>query len=62
MWKDEILEEIHKYREEYASSFNYDLNAIFNDLRHKQLAHQQRVVMLPIKRRNNKSLELTGQQ
>lgn len=59
MWKDEILEEIHKYREEYASSFNYDLNAIFNDLRHKQFAHQQRVVKLPIKRRNNKSLELT---
>lgn len=57
MYKDEILEEIHKYREEYARSFNYDLNAIFDDLRNKQIAHRDRVVTLPIKRRANKSLE-----
>lgn len=57
MYKDEILEEIHKYREEYARSFNYDLNAIFDDLRKKQIAHGHRVVTLPIKRRTNKSLE-----
>lgn len=36
MWKDEILEEIHKHREEYAKSFNYDLHAIVEDLRKKQ--------------------------
>jgi hypothetical protein len=57
MYKDEILEEIHKYREEYAQSFNYDLNAIFDDLRKKQIAHGNRVVALPIKRRASKSLE-----
>ena len=58
MYKDEILEEIHKYREEYARSFNYDLHAIFNDLRKKQMAHDHRVVKLPIKQkqRSNKSL------
>ena len=56
MYKDEILEEIYKYREEYARSFNYDLNAIFNDLRKKQIAHDHRVVKLPIKRKSNKSL------
>lgn len=38
MYKDEIVEEIHKYREEYAKSFNYDLKAIFDDLREKQMA------------------------
>ncbi len=27
--KDKIVAEIHKYREEYAKSFNYDLKAIF---------------------------------
>ncbi|WP_322704709.1 hypothetical protein [Nostoc sp. DedQUE04] len=59
MYKNEILEEIHKYREEYASSFNYDLNAIFNDLRKKQIAHGRKVVKLPIKRRSNKSLHPT---
>jgi hypothetical protein len=28
MWEDEIVEEIHRIREEYARSFNYDLDAI----------------------------------
>ncbi len=56
MYKDEILEEIHKYREEYAKSFNYDLNAIFSDLRKKQIAHGHKVVKLPIKRQSKKSL------
>jgi hypothetical protein len=50
MYKDPILEEIHKYREEYAKSFNYDLNAIFEDLRKKQIARGRKVVKLPIKR------------
>ncbi len=58
MYKDEILDEIHKYREEYAKSLNYDLNAIFDDLRHKQIARGRKVVKLPIARRNN-SLHLT---
>lgn len=62
MWKDEIIEEIHKHREEYAKSFDYDLDAIFKDLRNKQNAHKQRVVTLPIKRNSNKSLERIGQK
>ena len=56
MYKDEI-EEIHKYREEYAKSFNYDLKAIFDDLRKKQIAHGRTVVKLPIKRVANKPLQ-----
>ena len=55
MYKDEILEEIHKHREEYAKAFNYDLNAIFNDLLQKQITHAHKIVKLPIKRRSNKS-------
>jgi len=63
MWKDEILEEIYKYREKYARSFNYDLDAIFADLRKKQNAHPEKIVRLPIKRRpHNKSQEETGRQ
>ncbi len=58
MYKDEILEEIHKYREEYAKSLNYDLNAIFDDLRNKQIARGRKVVKLPIARRKN-SFHLT---
>jgi rubrerythrin len=55
MYKDEIVEEIHKYREEYAKSFNYDLKAIFEDLRKKQIAHGRKVVKLPIKRSSKQS-------
>jgi hypothetical protein len=36
MWRDEIVEEIHKYREEYAAKFDYDIRAIFEDLKRKQ--------------------------
>jgi hypothetical protein len=55
MYNNEILDEIHKYREEYARSFQYDLRAIFNDLRQKQVVHKERLVRLPIKRWSNKS-------
>lgn len=58
MYKDEILEEIHKYREEYTKSLNYDLNAIFDDLRNKQIARGRKVVKLPIARCKD-SLHLT---
>lgn len=46
MWKDEIVEEIHRIREEYAKSFNYDLNEIFADLRKKQEESSREVVTL----------------
>jgi hypothetical protein len=46
MWKDEIVEEIHRIREEYVKSFNYDLNAIFADLRKKQEESGREVVTL----------------
>jgi hypothetical protein len=53
MWKDEILEEIHKYREEYAKSFNYDLHAIVEDLRSKQAARVKQIISKPLKESKN---------
>ena len=41
-----LLKEIHRIREEYAKSFNYDLNAIFADLRKKQEESGREVVTL----------------
>ena len=35
--KDEIIYEIHKFREAYAKKFNYDLDLIYNDLKLKEL-------------------------
>ncbi|NJM76468.1 MAG: hypothetical protein HC852_12600 [Acaryochloridaceae cyanobacterium RU_4_10] len=46
MWTDEIVEEIHRIREKYAKSFNYDLDAIFEDLRRKEAASGREVVNL----------------
>ena len=46
MWTDEIVEEIHRIRDEYAKSFNYDLDAIFADLRKKQAESGREVVNL----------------
>ncbi|AFY60669.1 hypothetical protein [Synechococcus sp. PCC 6312] len=50
MWQDEIVEEIHQIREAYAKSFNYDLDAIFEDLRKKEAASGREVVSLSRKR------------
>ncbi|MBI5823049.1 MAG: hypothetical protein HZB18_03410 [Chloroflexi bacterium] len=33
MWNDEIVEEIRKHREAYASKFNFDLQAMYEDLK-----------------------------
>ena len=47
---DPIVEEIRRIRVEYARNFNYDLDAICQDLREKQSMGKQRVVSLPSKR------------
>lgn len=36
MWQDSIIDEIHKYRDEYSKQFNYDLHKICQDIRKKQ--------------------------
>ncbi|WP_009634064.1 hypothetical protein [Synechocystis sp. PCC 7509] len=46
MFQDEIVEEIHKIREEYSRSFNHDLKAIFADLQKQQTESGTEVVNL----------------
>lgn len=36
MWSDPIVAEIHAIREAYAKRFNYDLDAIFRDLKEQE--------------------------
>ncbi|BAZ09870.1 hypothetical protein NIES4071_16840 [Calothrix sp. NIES-4071] len=55
MWKDEILEDIHKIREEHAKSFNYNLEAMFADLQKRQYEDGKQVVNLSQKRPIRKS-------
>lgn len=51
MLQDEIVEEIHRIREEYSRSFNHDLKAIFADLQ-KQQAESGRVVVSLLRKRS----------
>jgi hypothetical protein len=53
--KDPINEEIHKYREEHARKFNFDLGAICEDLRAMQQSSNLKVVRLPARRIGPKS-------
>jgi len=46
MFKDEIVEEIHRIREEYSGSFNHDLKALFADLQKQQVESGRKVVTL----------------
>ena len=32
MWKDPIIDEIHRIREEWAAKFNYDAKALLEDI------------------------------
>ncbi len=46
MFQDEIVEEIHRIREEYSRSFNHDLKALFADLQKQQAESGRKVVTL----------------
>jgi hypothetical protein len=49
-WKDEIVEETRKAREAYTAKFNYNLNAIYQDLKDKEKKSSQIVVSLKPKK------------
>jgi hypothetical protein len=51
MFHDEIVEEIHRIREEYSRSFDHDLKAIFADLQKQQAESGREVVNLSRKPR-----------
>jgi hypothetical protein len=46
MWDDPMVEETHQLRDEYAALFNYDLRAIYLDLKKKERQHAEKVVSL----------------
>ena len=50
MWKDPIVEETRKRREEFAGRFNYDIKAIGEELRRQRKASGQEPFTRPPKR------------
>jgi hypothetical protein len=53
MWQDPIVTETRKLRDEYSRQFNYNADAIFEDLMAKQAMHPERIVSLPPRKTNN---------
>jgi hypothetical protein len=47
MTNDPIVDEVRRVRDELAKRFNYDVDAIFADLREKQKNYQDRIVYRP---------------
>jgi hypothetical protein len=50
MWRDPIVEEIHRYRQQYAARFNYDLDAMCDDIESRQGKDGRKIVSLPPRR------------
>ena len=47
MWRDPIVEETCKRRDEYAAQFKHDADAIFEDLRQRQRQAAKQPVSFP---------------
>lgn len=52
MWEDPIVEQLHKIREEHARKFNFDLQAIYNDLKEQEAKSGYKIISLPIQKRH----------
>ena len=50
MWKDPIVEEARERREQYAASFHHDLDAIFVDIRKRQVNRAEKPLSLPARK------------
>lgn len=58
MWKDPIVEEVRKIREEHAARFNYDPVAIYKDL--KRLEQESGRETVTLKPRPVQEIHKTG--
>ena len=50
MWIDPVVEEIRQAREAYAAQFDFDLDAIYEDIKRQERESGRRLVTLPLKR------------
>ena len=46
-WQDPIVEEVRAIREAYAAQFNYDLQAIYHDLKAQERQYGWQTVSFP---------------
>ena len=46
MWKDSIVEDVRKVREEHAAKFDFNLDAIYQDLKKREKKSGRKIVSL----------------
>jgi hypothetical protein len=56
MWEDPIVEDVHRTREKLAAEYDFDVKAIFADLRKRQVSLGGRLV--PQKKRAEPTAEV----
>ena len=49
-WQDPIVKETRKLRRQYAAKFNFDMDAIFEDIRNRQKKSGKKHVAFPSRR------------
>ena len=63
MVDDPIVEEVRQARQQHAAKFNYDLQAIYQDLKQQEAASGWRIVTFPPrKRRYTRTITRTKQR
>ncbi len=60
VWQDPIVEEVRKARDAYAKQFNYDLDAIYRDLKTKERQSGRQVIPCPSKQEKPPDQETTA--
>jgi hypothetical protein len=58
MSSDPVVTEIHRIREELAAQFNYDLDAIIEDVRRRYPSGDQKLIRLPPRRPDDVAAKL----
>jgi hypothetical protein len=60
MWEDPIVEDVHRTRQKLAAEWNFDVKAIFADLRKRQASLGARLV--PQSKRAKPTAEVHGER
>ncbi|MBC7970403.1 MAG: hypothetical protein H7Z11_09795 [Verrucomicrobia bacterium] len=62
MWEDEIVEDLHRIREEHAKAFNYDVRAICKDWQRRQAQSGRQFVTLTPETQAKKTVQQAEQK
>lgn len=59
-WSDPIVDEVRRVRDAYAARFNYDLRAIFRDLKEQEKRSGRKVISCSSESEPSKALPSIG--